>query len=252
MQGFDLVTLGSAVNHVKWQTVETLIRCHILCNLIWVCTACRLPFWGSPNQNKLNIAKQRMTFWNILIFDLIYWEFNCLVNTVKVMSSWSVNLLILFLCRLSALSYQYFVHIFLPETDNCSPWISWWENIHTNYFMTNLHKRYVVELSWTCNHWIWSQTCPRLGYGAQLLKQLFLFSYNMVLGILCEVYPNGISNKMLKPSLTFYTIMKTRLFKYIVNFTTKNWKFSDKNSNEYPQYMFLSRKKKNNVYPCKP
>ena len=56
----------------------------------------------------------------------------------------------------------------------------------------------------------------------------------------------------------------------------KNWKFSDKNSdifyisaqnidcgyslepprrggsNEYPQYMFLSRSKKNNVYPCKP
>ena len=56
----------------------------------------------------------------------------------------------------------------------------------------------------------------------------------------------------------------------------KNWKFSDKNSNifyisaqnidcgyslepprrggsnEYPQSMFLSRNKKNNVYPCKP
>ena len=56
----------------------------------------------------------------------------------------------------------------------------------------------------------------------------------------------------------------------------KNWKFSDKNanifhisaqnidcgysfeqlcrggSNEYHQSMFLSRKKKNNVYPCKP
>ena len=71
-------------------------------------------------------------------------------------------------------------------------------------------------------------------------------------------------------------ISKTRLFKYIENFTTKNWKFSDKNSdifhssaqnidceyslelphrgnsNEYPQFMFLSRNKKNNVYPCKP
>ena len=71
-------------------------------------------------------------------------------------------------------------------------------------------------------------------------------------------------------------ITKTRLFKYIENFTTKNWKFSDKNSNifntsaqnidcgyslglphqgssnEYPQSMFLSRNKKNNVYPCKP
>ena len=72
-------------------------------------------------------------------------------------------------------------------------------------------------------------------------------------------------------------ITKTRLFKYIENYTTKNWKFSDKNSdsffhitaqnidcgyslepprrggsNEYPQSMFLSRNKKNNVYPCKP
>ena len=60
-------------------------------------------------------------------------------------------------------------------------------------------------------------------------------------------------------------------------FTSKNWKFSDKKtdifrtsaqdidceyslepprrrggSNEYPQSIFLSRKKKNNVYPCKP
>ena len=73
-------------------------------------------------------------------------------------------------------------------------------------------------------------------------------------------------------------IMKTRLFKYIENFTTKKkGKFSDKKksdifhisaqnidcgyslepprrggSNEYPQSMFWSRNKKNNVYPCKP
>ena len=73
-------------------------------------------------------------------------------------------------------------------------------------------------------------------------------------------------------------ITKTSLFKYIENFTTKKWKFSDKNSdifhisaqkhrlwglvrtasacqgisNEYPQFMVLSRNKKNNVYPCKP
>ena len=62
----------------------------------------------------------------------------------------------------------------------------------------------------------------------------------------------------------------------IENFTTKNWKFSDKSSdifhistqnidcgyslespqrgssNKYPQSLFLSRNKKNNVYPCKP
>ena len=72
------------------------------------------------------------------------------------------------------------------------------------------------------------------------------------------------------------SLRKTRLFKYIENFTTpKKWKFSFENSifyisaqnidcgyslepprrggsNEYPQSMFLSRNKKNNVYPCKP
>ena len=68
-------------------------------------------------------------------------------------------------------------------------------------------------------------------------------------------------------------ITKTRLFKYIENFTSKNWKCLDKKnsdifhisaqiieggyslepprrggSNGYPQSMFMSRKKKNNVY----
>ena len=72
-------------------------------------------------------------------------------------------------------------------------------------------------------------------------------------------------------------ITKTRLFKYIEHFTTKIGNFSDKKnsdifhisaqnidcgyslepprrggSNEYPQSMFLSKNKKNNVYPCKP
>ena len=70
-------------------------------------------------------------------------------------------------------------------------------------------------------------------------------------------------------------ITKTRLFKYIEHFS-KNWKFQIKKtdifhfsaqnidcgyslepprwggSNEYPQSMFLSRNKKNNVYPSKP
>ena len=73
-----------------------------------------------------------------------------------------------------------------------------------------------------------------------------------------------------------YPITKTCLFKYSENFTTKNENFQIKNSNifhvsaqnidcgyslepprrggsnEYPQSMFLSRNKKNNVYPCKP
>ena len=69
-------------------------------------------------------------------------------------------------------------------------------------------------------------------------------------------------------------ITKSSLLKYTENFTTKKWRFSDKNidifhisaqntdcaysleppqrggSNEYPQSMFLSRNKKNNVYLC--
>ena len=72
------------------------------------------------------------------------------------------------------------------------------------------------------------------------------------------------------------SITKTCLFKYTEIFTNKKWKCSDKNSdmfhisaqnidcgyslepprrggsNEYPQSMFLSRSKKNYVYPCKP
>ena len=72
-------------------------------------------------------------------------------------------------------------------------------------------------------------------------------------------------------------ITKTSLFKYIENFISNNRNFSGKKnsdifhisaqnidcryslelprrggSNEYPQSMFLSRNKKNNVYPCKP
>ena len=41
----------------KWliylRTLETLIRHCILRHLIWVCTVCQLPFYGSPNYNGL-------------------------------------------------------------------------------------------------------------------------------------------------------------------------------------------------------
>ena len=71
-------------------------------------------------------------------------------------------------------------------------------------------------------------------------------------------------------------ITKTRLFDYIENFTTKKGNFSIKKSdifhipaqnidcgyslkpplrggsNQYPQSVFLSGNKKNNVYPCRP
>ena len=77
-------------------------------------------------------------------------------------------------------------------------------------------------------------------------------------------------------STTYFPITKTRLSKYLENFTSKYWKFSETNSdifhisvqnidcgcslepprrggsNEYPQSMFLNRNKKNNVYPSKP
>ena len=77
---------------------------------------------------------------------------------------------------------------------------------------------------------------------------------------------------MAKQTPHMKNITKTRLFKYIENFTTKNWKFLDKNtdifqhiycgyslepprwggSNEYPQSMFWAEIRKNNVDPCKP
>ena len=78
-------------------------------------------------------------------------------------------------------------------------------------------------------------------------------------------------------SFGYAYITKTRLFKYTVNYTNrKQPKFSEKkfwyfsisaqnidcgyslelphrgSSNEYPQSMFLSSNKKNNIYPCKP
>ena len=76
--------------------------------------------------------------------------------------------------------------------------------------------------------------------------------------------------------LAYHTITKTRLFKYIENFTTKNENFQMKHSDifhifaqnidcgyslepprrggskEYPQSIVLSRNTKINVYPWKP
>ena len=76
--------------------------------------------------------------------------------------------------------------------------------------------------------------------------------------------------------IKIHFITKTRLFKYIETLPPKNENFQMKNSgifhtsaqnidcgyplepprrggsNEYPQSMFLSKNKKNNIYPCKP
>ena len=85
-------------------------------------------------------------------------------------------------------------------------------------------------------------------------------------------------NKTETPSLVLLSVItKTRLFTYIENFTTKNWKFSDKKksgvfhisaqnidcwysleppcrggSNEYPQSMFLSRNNEIMYTPANP
>ena len=94
--------------------------------------------------------------------------------------------------------------------------------------------------------------------------------------MLRDLYASFESLDMLKGTSCGYHIMKTCLFKYILKISPPKTKFSDKNSNiflisapnidcgyslelphrgssnEYPQSMFLSRNKKNNVYPCKP
>ena len=81
--------------------------------------------------------------------------------------------------------------------------------------------------------------------------------------------------RSVKPKLPIFAITKTCLCKYVENFTFKNWKIQIKTSDifhisaqnidcgytlepprrggsiEYPQSTFLSRNKKNNVYPCK-
>ena len=95
--------------------------------------------------------------------------------------------------------------------------------------------------------------------------------------VILRIHDSGkIISKQILLILFNQLITKTRLSKYTENFTTKKWKFSDKNSdifyisaqnidcgcslepprrggsNEYPQSMFLSKNKKNKVYPCKP
>ena len=96
------------------------------------------------------------------------------------------------------------------------------------------------------------------------------------LSLTCAAVSENMPSDMCAREDSSQPITKTRLFKCIENFTTKIWKFSDKNSdishisaknigsgyslelphrgssNKYPQSMFLSRNKKNNVYPINP
>ena len=99
----------------------------------------------------------------------------------------------------------------------------------------------------------------KLGTGTLYMREVIELEYNQ--NYRRNLFPIvGIRITLLSTSSR--NIMKRRLFKYIENFTTKNSKFSDKfffifllktgGCNEYPQAMFLSRHKKNIVYPCKP
>ena len=109
---------------------------------------------------------------------------------------------------------------------------------------------------------------------------LSCFEYDLkssILLICCEYCGQNQSNLFINISIIVASITKTCLFKYIENFTTQNRKKNQiKNSdifhisaqnmdcgyslepprrggsNEYPHSMFLSRNKKNNIYPCKP
>ena len=136
-------------------------------------------------------------------------------------------------------------------------------------FHLSLHVRLAKTQNCLCICAIWSVNAnpPR-----RPLKTLWILGYpQSALRRLCPRWAH-----MQTCRKCFAPITKTRLFKYIENFTTKNWKFSDKTSdifhisakkidcayslesprrggsNENPQSMFLSKKKKNNVYPCKP
>ena len=59
----NLGTPGYEILREKWlnylQTVETLIRRHILRRLIWVCTVCQLPFYGSPDYNGFYMFQEK-------------------------------------------------------------------------------------------------------------------------------------------------------------------------------------------------
>ena len=155
------------------------------------------------------------------------------------------------------------------------------------------------------SHWYWCDMCPLwyhyecLPYDQQLLVDLSTITNGEIYMFLLYMFTRtwGVNGEMPKQSPntvhSFHyswfhqtvlcqnfsirsNITKTRLFKYIKNFSTKNWKFSDKysdifhisaqnmdwryalelpcwsGSNEYPQSMFLSRNNTNNVYLCKP
>ena len=133
--------------------------------------------------------------------------------------------------------------------------------------------------------------CSNIFSSCWSVKGAFLFIFFPLTSIMLNLWGQDTADMFVPPfnnKTIFVTsllltcirvlIMKTRLFKYTENFTTKKkWKkirkknsdtfhISAKNidcghslepprrggSNDYPQSMFLSRNKNNKVYPCKP
>ena len=156
------------------------------------------------------------------------------------------------------------MHILSPETDNCPSWICGRER------MTVENSSWSISTKECCRPrrglnprppGLQSDGASNWATEATDLDCLLLSNYNrhsFQLATKCTVF-----------------ITKTRLFKYVENFTTKNWKFSDKNSDTFhmsaqnincgyslepprrggltsTHNLFLSRNKKHNVYPCKP
>ena len=127
---------------------------------------------------------------------------------------------------------------------------------------------------------IYTLTCTYIHTHVHMYIGMFSYFYFVLL--VCEVFiflRSLYTLPLLVTGRAYYVIValhyvlasitKTRLFKYIENFTAQNWKFSNKNSNifhisaqnidcgyslEPPRRggsMFSSRNKVNNIYPCK-
>ena len=126
---------------------------------------------------------------------------------------------------------------------------------HINYLLDNLHKM-SKPISWeSLEKTIVSLSSAKLAQ--RVSKVVFSGTHSLSMSL----------NPMYHVHLFRLIITKTRLFKYIKNFTIKTWTFSDKNwyffhisaqnidcgyslepprrggSNEYPQSMFWAEKK---------
>ena len=117
---------------------------------------------------------------------------------------------------------QYFVHILLPITDNCSSWISrrgrfelglndicfnsnrWTTQIHRYRIWGSERKPTAYRVPFrTYNPWIYNQTRYRLRYGARLIsdltdawKQIFFILFFTALSRISHLYRADRSSKV--------------------------------------------------------